>query len=56
LYFNLFLCLAVLFLVTSPLIFRKCRTIYRKVRALIDKFIDWLERKQFERWLDEAGR
>jgi hypothetical protein len=36
-------------LVASPLIFRKAL-------KLRDKFIDWIERKQFERWLDRAGR
>jgi hypothetical protein len=43
-------------LVTSPLTFRKSRLIIRKSRILIDKLVDYIERKQFERLVDRVGR
>jgi hypothetical protein len=44
---DLILCLAALLLAISPAIFRK----YRYFR---DKLVDWIERKQFERLVDQV--
>lgn len=49
------LCAAAL-LVLSPVIFSKLRILFRKACILIDKLVDWIERKQFERLVDRAGR
>jgi hypothetical protein len=46
---DLLLCLAVCLAVTSPLIARKCLD-------CTDKFVDYIERKQFERLVDRVGR
>jgi hypothetical protein len=46
--FDLILLVAACLLVTSPLTFHKAR-------ILIDKLVDFIERRQFERMVDRVG-
>lgn len=46
-HFDLFACLAALLLAISP-------AIYRKYRYFREIFVDWVERKQFERLVNRV--